>query len=63
MNNPYDIYSWSKHYREERLAEARVRHLVQRARTSGDEPHGLRRVGLVWSEALAPLLRKTRLAG
>ena len=63
MNNPHDVHSWSKHYREERLAEAQVRHLVQRAGASRDEPHGLRRVGLAWSEVLAPLLRRARLVG
>ena len=34
MDNPYDIHSWSKDYREERLAEASRRHLVERARAS-----------------------------
>jgi hypothetical protein len=32
MNNSYDLHSWSKQYREERLTEARVRHLVERTR-------------------------------
>ena len=27
MDNPYDVHSWSRLYREERLAEARERHL------------------------------------
>jgi hypothetical protein len=27
MDNLYDLNSWSKHYREEALQEARVRHL------------------------------------
>ena len=38
MNNYYDLHSWSKLYREERLTEARVRHLVQRARASSRPP-------------------------
>ena len=45
MNNSYDLHSWSKQYREERLTEARVRHLVERARASRD-PRGARRSGL-----------------
>jgi hypothetical protein len=55
VHNPYyDLHSWSKHYREERLAEANGRYLVERARTSR-EPRGLRRVGLAWSNALTLL--------
>ena len=32
MNNYLDIQSWSTQYRQERLAEARVRHLEHRAK-------------------------------
>jgi len=32
MNNSYDLHSWSKQYREESLAQARVRHLEHRAK-------------------------------
>lgn len=32
MDNPYDVYTRSKQYREDRLAEARTRHLKGRAR-------------------------------
>jgi hypothetical protein len=54
MNNPYDLHSWSKNYREEALQQAQTRNLVERARTSR-EPSGLRRVGLAWSNALTLL--------
>jgi hypothetical protein len=57
MNNPYDIHSWSKDYREERLAEASRRHLVERARDS-QEPRGSVRLGRSWRNPLA-LLRRT----
>ena len=55
MNNSYDLHSWSKQYREERLTEARVRHLVERTRASRD-PRGARCSGLSsWRNPLALL--------
>jgi hypothetical protein len=32
MNNPYALHTWSKHYREDALREARVHHLTHPAR-------------------------------
>jgi hypothetical protein len=55
MNNSYDLHSWSKQYREERLTEARGRHLLERTRASRD-PRGARRSGLSsWRNPLALL--------
>lgn len=48
MNNPYDVHSWSKLYREEKLAEARGRHLVEQTRTQR-EPRESRRPELSWN--------------
>ena len=56
MNNPYHIHSWSKDYREERLAEASRRHLVERARAS-QESRRPGRLGLSWRNSLALLRR------
>jgi hypothetical protein len=38
MNYLYDIHSWSKDYREERLTEARTRHLERQLRTARSVP-------------------------
>ena len=56
MNNPYDVHSWSKDYREGRLAEVSRRHLVERARAS-EEARGSGRLGLSWRNPLALLRR------
>jgi hypothetical protein len=56
MNTPYDVHSWSKQYREERLAEASRWHLVERVRAS-QEPRGSGRLGLSWRNPLALLRR------
>ncbi len=54
MNNPYDLHSWSKQYREERLDEVRKRTLAEQARTRR-EPRESGRLGLVWRKPLALL--------
>ena len=60
MQNPYDILSWSKHYRQEALQEARRRHSEEQLRV-GLRPRGLRRGGLAWRGVLVVLLRGARL--
>ena len=60
MDNPYEVHSWSKWYREEALREARVRNLDRSNRaSSGAQASGARvsriRVGVLW------LLGRTKL--
>jgi hypothetical protein len=60
MNNPYDLHSWSQHYREEVLREARVRDLVRSTRSSGGAHPSRARAVPIWSSVLS-LLGRTQL--
>ncbi len=55
MNNPYDLHSWSTQYRQERLAEASRRRLIERARGSCEQRSGWGRMSLVWASVLSLL--------
>ena len=57
MNNPYDVHSWSKLYREDALREAKARHLADRARAERTSS-GARLLRFVRRGALATLLRR-----
>ena len=50
MNNPYDVHSWSKLYREDALRQARAAHRSARQRADR-EPGGGRLVRLVGGRA------------
>jgi hypothetical protein len=55
MNNPYDLHSWSKHYREEVSPEVSRRHLAKELRAT-HKPRGLRgHLGSALSKVLASL--------
>ena len=61
MNNPYERYSRSKHYHEERLQEARSRHLIGEARANVQ--YSLVRVAARWVIAGMLLAAIVALAG
>lgn len=63
MNNPYEIDSWSRQYREEAIREAQRRHLVERSRVGRRKSRRLRSVRPAWRSVLALLVRGARLAG
>ena len=54
MNPYYDLHSWSRQCREERLAEASKRHLAERARV-GREQREWGWLMLAWRNPLALL--------
>ena len=55
MNYPYDLYHWSKQYREEALQEVSRRHLAQRGRERSEQHSGRDPVILAWGSVLSLL--------
>jgi hypothetical protein len=55
MDNPYDLHSWSRQYREDALHEARTRHLVEQAKGNHSARFRLRDVVSAVSGALSVL--------
>ena len=55
MDNPYDVHSWSKQYREEALREARIRDLNRSTRASGGEQTTGRRAARIRAGMLSLL--------
>jgi hypothetical protein len=53
VDNPHDLHSWSRHYREEMLQEAQMPHLAKHARVSGERRYGRSRVSLAWAGMLS----------
>jgi hypothetical protein len=57
MYSYYDHKSYADQHYEERLGEARGRHLAEQARTNREPQDGSRHLRVAWSNALATLLR------
>ncbi len=60
MNNPYDLHSWSKHYREEVLREVHSREIISPTPSGGGVRSGRARATRVWLSILS-LLGRTQL--
>jgi hypothetical protein len=54
MNNPYDVHTWTKQYREDVLHEVQVQRLAEQARKNRT-PAG-ERVRLAWASLISLLL-------
>ncbi len=61
MNNPYDLHSWSKHYREEALREVHSRQNIRSAHSGGGAPSSRARTSRIWLNILSLLGRRTEL--
>ena len=60
MNNPYDLHSWSRHYREEVLREVRPREVINSTPSGGGVSSGRARATRIWLSILS-LLGRTKL--
>jgi hypothetical protein len=58
MNNPYDLHSWSKHYREEALREASTRRLLEQARAQSSSRNGKGRYSATLKATLSLLISR-----
>jgi hypothetical protein len=60
MNNPYDLHSWSKRYRDEVLREVHSREIIRPTPSGGGAPSSRARATRIWLNILS-LLGRTEL--
>ena len=60
MNNPYDLHSWSKHYRDDLLREVHSPHNISPTHSGGGAPSTQTRTSRIWLNILSLLGKRSR---